>query len=128
MSPPFIFITEHTVKGGRLKDLERLTDEFLEFVEANEPRLLAINAYLNDDRDRLTLVQIHADGDSMESHLQIAGDKITRRQMSSRTTASPSSVRRGGSRAELLDQIWTVGVRVTVNSSQLGGFHRLTAV
>jgi hypothetical protein len=48
MSEPFIFVTEHTVKGGRREDLERLTGEFVEFVDANEPRIVAIGAYLSD--------------------------------------------------------------------------------
>jgi quinol monooxygenase YgiN len=127
MSAPFIFITEHTVKSGRLNDLERLTDEFVEFVEANEPHLLAINAYLNDDRDRFTLVQIHADAESMESHLQVAGDRIHQAldvvdNDSVTVFGTPGRITR-----RLLDQIWAAGVRVRVNSSQLGGFHRLTA-
>ncbi|HET6864283.1 MAG TPA: hypothetical protein VFH80_00090 [Solirubrobacteraceae bacterium] len=46
MSEPFIFVTEHTVKDGRREDLERLTGEFVEFVDANEPRIVAIGAYL----------------------------------------------------------------------------------
>ena len=53
MSAPFIFITEHTVKSGRLNDLERLTDEFVEFVEANEPtaqiKLLRKAEQVSDD-------------------------------------------------------------------------------
>jgi hypothetical protein len=66
MSEPLIFITEHTVKLGRLKDLERLSEEFVEFGEANEPRLLAIRAYLDDEGDRFTLVQLHPDAESMD--------------------------------------------------------------
>lgn len=127
MSAPFIFITEHTVKSGRLEDLERLTEEFIEFVDANEPGLLAINGYLNDDRDRFTLVQIHADAESMESHLKVAGDRIHQAldvvdNDSVTVFGTPGRITR-----RLLDQIWAAGVRVTVNSSQLGGFHRLTA-
>lgn len=76
VSDPFIFLTTHTVKDGRLEDLERLGDEFLEFVEANEPRLLAIGGYLNGDRDRFTLVQVHPDAKSMDDYLQVAGEKI----------------------------------------------------
>ncbi|MGZ6670556.1 MAG: antibiotic biosynthesis monooxygenase, partial [Solirubrobacteraceae bacterium] len=72
MSDPFIFITTHTVKDGRFEELERLTDEFLGFVQANEPGLLSIGAYLNDDGDRLTLVQVHRDAESMDFHLRIA--------------------------------------------------------
>lgn len=96
-------------------------------METNEPRLLAINAYLNDDRDRYTLVQIHADSESMDTHLQIAGDRIHQAldvvdNDSVTVFGTPGRITR-----RLLDQIWAAGVRVTVNSSQLGGFHRLTA-
>src|SRR5205823_8520039 len=82
---------KHTVKEGKLKDLARLTDEFTEFVEANEPRLLAIDAYLNDDRDRLTLVQIHADLRRWTSISKSPARTSKRRSTSSTTTASTCS-------------------------------------
>lgn len=47
-----------------------------EFVEANEPRVIAFGAYLNDDGTEVTGVQIHLDADSMANHMQVAFEKI----------------------------------------------------
>lgn len=47
-----------------------------EFVETNEPRVIAFEAYINDDATEVTGVQIHPDADSMAFHMQIAFEKI----------------------------------------------------
>ena len=127
MSEPFIFITTHTVKDGRLDDLERITSEFVEFVQTNEPRLLAIGAYINDDRDRLTLVQVHPDADSMDFHLQVAGEKIHQAFQvvdndSVTVLGAPGEITKA-----LLDEIRAAGVRLSIDPSLLGGFNRLRA-
>jgi hypothetical protein len=62
-----------------------------------------------------------------DAHPQIAADRIHQAldvvdNDSVTVFGTPGRITR-----RLLDQIWAAGVRVTVNSSQLGGFHRLTA-
>ena len=37
------------VAPGRLKELKAAMDDLTEFVEANEPRLIAYNVYFSDD-------------------------------------------------------------------------------
>jgi hypothetical protein len=54
MSQPFIFITTHNVKDGHLDDLRNLTTEFVGFVEAEEPRLIGVHAYLNETGTRFS--------------------------------------------------------------------------
>jgi hypothetical protein len=76
MSQPFIFISDHTIKDARLDDFEALNRRFVEFVEAYEPRILGLHVYMNDERTRISLVQVHPDADSMEFHLQVAGEEI----------------------------------------------------
>jgi hypothetical protein len=73
---PFIFISQSRIKEGRLEDFKRGLREMAEFVEANEPRVLAFEAYLNDDATEVTGVQIHPDADSMAFHMQVAFEKI----------------------------------------------------
>jgi hypothetical protein len=43
------------------------------FVESNEPRPISYNVYLNEDRTRMTVVQVHPDSASMEFHMNVAG-------------------------------------------------------
>jgi hypothetical protein len=47
-----------------------------EFIEANEPRVIAFEAYLSDDETEVTGVQVHPDADSMAFHMQVAFEKI----------------------------------------------------
>jgi secreted PhoX family phosphatase len=76
MAGPFIFISQSRIKEGRLDDFKRGLREMAEFVEANEPRVIAFEAYLNDDDTEVTGVQIHPDADSMAFHMQVAFEKI----------------------------------------------------
>ena len=62
MSEPFIFINSFEIKEGKL------LGEFLTVVESNEPRLLALNAYVNEDGTEVTFVQVHPDAASLEHH------------------------------------------------------------
>jgi hypothetical protein len=76
MAGPFIFISQSGIKEGRLDDFTRALREMAEFVEANEPRVIGFEAYLNDDGTEVTGVQIHPDADSMAFHMQVAFEKI----------------------------------------------------
>jgi hypothetical protein len=73
---PFIFISQSRIKEGRLGDFKKSLREMAEFVEANEPRVIAFEAYVNDDGTEVTGVQIHPDADSMAFHMQAAFEKI----------------------------------------------------
>jgi hypothetical protein len=76
MAGPFVFISQSRVKEGKLDDFKRGLRDMAEFVEANEPRVVAFEAYLNDDETEVTGLQIHPDADSMANHMQVAFEKI----------------------------------------------------
>jgi hypothetical protein len=120
-----IFITRHAVKPGRHAHLERLTADFLEFVEANEPRMLALDAYLDDAGDMLTLVQVHPDAESMEFHLQVAGDRIHRAFDVVGNDGVEVYGRPGETTRGLLEQIGQAGIPVDVHARRIGGFGRV---
>lgn len=68
-----------------------------------------------------------ADAESMDSHLEIAADRIHQAfdvvdNDSVTVFGTPGRITR-----RLLDQIWAAGVQVSVNGGQLGGFSRLSA-
>jgi hypothetical protein len=91
---PFIFISQSRIKEGRLDDFNRALREMATFVEANEPRVIAFEAYLNDDDTEVTGVQIHPDADSMAFHMQVAFEK----SWSSISTWTPKASRSMGCR------------------------------
>ncbi len=76
MVEPLIFITTLTIKEGKLEDFKHYSEEMGKFVEANEPRIIHFEQYINEDATELTSVQIHPDEDSMMFHMQVAAERM----------------------------------------------------
>jgi hypothetical protein len=76
MAEPLIFITTLTLKEGKLEDFKHYSEQMAKFVEANEPRLIHFEQYINEDGTEVTGVQIHPDEDSMTFHMQVAAERM----------------------------------------------------
>lgn len=76
MNEPFIFIGTYTIKEGKLDDFVRYWPEFVDFVEGSEPRLIAFNAYVDDDGAEVAVVQVHPDVESMEFHMKLIREHV----------------------------------------------------
>jgi hypothetical protein len=59
MQGPLIFIATNRLKPGRLDRERARVPGLAAFIEANEPRLIAFNEYVNDAGDEVTVVQVH---------------------------------------------------------------------
>ena len=68
MSGPFIFIATNRLKEGKLDEERRRVPGLCDFIEANEPRLIAFNEYASEDGTEVGVVQVHPDAESMEFH------------------------------------------------------------
>lgn len=68
-----VYVDTADVREGAVEELKAAIKELVDFVEANEPRLIAYNVYLSDDGTRMTVVQVHADAESLEYHMEVAG-------------------------------------------------------
>jgi hypothetical protein len=77
MPAPFIYVSTYEVAEGRLDDARRSLSEHAEFVEANEPRLISFNFYLDAGSSTVTIVQVHPDSASMDFHMQLIAEHIT---------------------------------------------------
>jgi len=73
MSDEIVYVDTAEVREGALDELKAALEELVAFVAANEPRIVAYNAYLSDDGTRLTVVHVHPDSASLEHHLEVAG-------------------------------------------------------
>jgi quinol monooxygenase YgiN len=73
-----VYVDTSDVREGALEDLKSGMKELVEFVEANEPRIIAYNVYLSEDGTRMTVVQVHPDSESLEYHLDVAGPVFRR--------------------------------------------------
>ncbi len=73
MSEPIVYIDSSEIREGKLEELKTAMNELVEFVEANEPRLIAYNAYFKEDGTRMTVVHVHPDSASLGFHVKVAG-------------------------------------------------------
>ena len=129
MSEPFIFIGTHTISEGKLEDFKKQWRELLDVVEVKEPRLIAFNAYVNEDGTELTVVQVHPDADSMLFHMQVARDHISEAYQSvlEKTKRIDVYGKPSDTALEMIRQLAGSEVPLSVKAHHLGGFTRSSA-
>jgi len=72
VTTPFIFIGTYTIRPGRREAFKQYFARFSsEVVEPQEPRLHSFYGYTAPDSDVVTIVQVHADADSMATHMKV---------------------------------------------------------
>ncbi|MGD0686260.1 MAG: hypothetical protein ABSA03_14220 [Streptosporangiaceae bacterium] len=126
MPGPFIFIATNRLRDGRFDAEQQRVPGLSRFVEANEPRLIAFNEYVNEDRSEVTVVQVHPDAASLEFHMGIIGDRA--RDAYARTLEATTGIQVFGTPTEgilrMLQQRAGSGVALSVYPHHLGGFTR----
>jgi hypothetical protein len=129
VTSPFIFIATNRLKPGALERERKRVPGLVEFIEANEPRLIAFNEYVNETGDEVTVVQIHPDAASMEAHMEIVRERAL--QAYAETLDATVRIQVFGEPTdaifETLRQQAGAGVEITVNGEHLGGFTRSAA-
>jgi hypothetical protein len=118
MHSPFIFIATNRLKAGQLERERRRVPGLVEFIEASEPRLIAFNEYANDAGDEVTVVQIHPDASSMETHMVT----VCERAQQAYAETLDATIR-----IQVFGQQAGSGVEISVNGEHLGGFTRSAA-
>jgi hypothetical protein len=68
-----LYLDTSDVREGALDELKAGMSRLVDFVEANEPRLIAYSVYFSEDGTRMTVVSVHPDSASLEYHLEVAG-------------------------------------------------------
>jgi hypothetical protein len=68
-----LYVDHSEVREGALEELKQGMGRLVDFVEANEPQLLAYNVYFSEDGPRMTVVSVHPDSASVEYHMEVAG-------------------------------------------------------
>ena len=76
MSGPFVFIASYGIKPEFLDSAAERLREIASVVEQQEPRLSSFLFYLDPDRRRTIVVQVHPDGDSMATHMAVIANHI----------------------------------------------------
>ncbi|HSM57744.1 MAG TPA: hypothetical protein VK879_16440 [Candidatus Sulfomarinibacteraceae bacterium] len=78
MSEPIIYFDRSRIRDGKFEALKKAMNELIEFVDANEPQIIAYNVYFSEDRTQMTVLQIHSDSASLATHMEVAGDMFPR--------------------------------------------------
>ena len=71
MFAPLINVFAYTIKPDKREEARKRCAELVDFVETNEPRMIAFHTYLDQDASTLSIVQVHPDSASMEFHMQV---------------------------------------------------------
>jgi hypothetical protein len=126
MSSPFIFIATNRLKAGQIDRERQRVPGLVAFIEANEPRLIAFNEYINEAGDEVTVVQVHPDTASMEAHMGIVRERA--QQAYAETLDATVRVQVFGQPSEAILATLRLqagnGVEISVNGEHLGGFIR----
>jgi hypothetical protein len=126
VSGPFIFIATNRLKPGKLAGERKRVPGLVDFVEENEPRVIALNEYVNDEGSEVAVVQIHPDADSMAFHLEVIAERAAAAY--AETVAATTSIQVFGTPTnavlEMLERQAGAGIPLTVKSLHLGGFTR----
>ena len=120
-------IATNRLKPGALEAEKRRVPQLCEFIEANEPRVVAFNEYVDDDGTEVAVVQVHPDAASMEFHMGVVREQAERAY--AETLDATTSIRVFGMPSDgVLDMLTRQagsGLSLTVRRHHLGGFTRL---
>ena len=78
MSEPIVYIDNSEIRDGKFAELKTAMSELVEFIEANEPGLIAYNVYFGENGTRMSVVHVHADSASLGFHMKVAGPLFPR--------------------------------------------------
>jgi hypothetical protein len=78
MSDAIVYVDISEVREEALDELKAGLKDLVDFIEANEPRLIAYNVYFSADGTRMTVVNVHPDSASLEYHMELAGPLFRR--------------------------------------------------
>jgi hypothetical protein len=126
VSAPLIFIATNELRPGAVEAEAQRARDFAEFVEANEPQLLAFHEYVDEASSEVTIIQVHPDASSMELHLQLVRERAA--QAFQQTLVQTTRVQVLGTPSEemlrSLHRQAGDGFALSVAGRHLGGFTR----
>jgi quinol monooxygenase YgiN len=121
-----VYVDHSKVREGALDGVKTAIEELVEFIDANEPQLLTYGVYLSDDGTEMTVVHVHADPESLDFHMEVAGpefrkfaDLVTMSSIEVYGEPSEKALEELRAKARMLG-----GERVTVRDLE-AGFSRL---
>ena len=126
MSGPFIFIATNRLKPGKLNSEQKRLPDLIDFIQANEPRLIAFNEYANEEGTEVAVVQVHPDADSMVFHMELIAERAASAYADTIDATTNIQVfgTPSGAVTDMLRRQAGAGVPLSIKPHHLGGFTR----
>lgn len=125
MSEPIVFISNQRIKEGKLDGYKQYYRQVAELTEANKPGTVAHLAYANADGTEASIVHIFLDAESMQLHMQGAGDWAKKAYEFIEPATLEVYGRPGDQILDPMKQAAGSGVTLKVKPGHLGGYLRL---
>ena len=77
MAGPIIYLFTMTIKPGKTEEARKHIAELVDFVETNEPRMIAFHCFFDEEGSKLTIVQVYPDSAAMEFHMEVNAKHFT---------------------------------------------------
>ncbi len=126
MTGPFIFIATNRLKEGKFDSEQTRLPDLIDFMYANEPRLIAFNEYANEEGTEVAVVQVHPDANSMEFHMQLIAERAASAYADTIDATTNIQVfgNPSGAVTDMLRRQAGAGVPMSIKPHHLGGFTR----
>lgn len=76
LSAAIIYVGTHAIGEGKVDIAREAASQMVEFLEANHPRMAHFEIGVDEDASEMTVIQVHPDEESLNTHLELAKDKI----------------------------------------------------
>ena len=73
MSGPIVYVDRSQVAPGRLEELRQYIARMAGLVEQSEAQLLVYEVYFDEQQSQMTVIHVHRDSASLESHFKVVG-------------------------------------------------------
>jgi hypothetical protein len=126
MTGQFIFIATNQLKQGKLDSEQKRVPDLVDFIRANEPRLIAFNEYANEEGTEVAVVQVHPDAESMIFHMKLIAERAA--SAYAETIEATTNIQvfgtPSGAVTDMLRRQAGAGVPLSIKPHHLGGFTR----
>jgi hypothetical protein len=75
-SEPIVYIDHSQIREDSIDELKAGIRRLVDFINAREPRLVAYGFYIDEDAAKMTVVAVHPDSASLESHMEIGSGEF----------------------------------------------------
>ena len=123
MTDPIVFISHSVVKEGKLGALEEFTKETFPVLEAEKPRTVLHNGFIDEDGTHVHFVHVFPDADAMDQHMLGVAERSGRADEFIETQGFEIYGTPNADTLAMLRQ--APGIDVVVRPGNLGGYIRL---